>query len=81
MNKKRFLSGIGLMLAVVTGLCSCGGGKNDVATGDGILYIKNGLETVRNEGAGLKFYSSDSGFDDFLNDYYSRHIRDNTSKS
>lgn len=81
MNKKRFLSGIGLTLAVVTGLCSCGGGKNDVATGDGILYIKNGLETVRNEGAGLKFYSSDSGFDDFLNDYYSRHIRDNTSKS
>lgn len=69
-------------------LVACGGDNDSIGTDSGnkpnksnILVVENGLETVKSSGTGLKYYSSDESFDAFINDYYSRHIRDNSEKS
>ena len=42
--------------------------------------VNNG-SLYRNDTRGLCYESSDQTFDAFINDYYSRHVRDNSSKA
>ena len=70
------LSGIACLSFV-----ACGDNSGNKSNKSNILVIENGLETVKSSGTGLKYYSSDESFDAFINDYYSRHIRDNSEKS
>lgn len=75
----RIITGVLSVLTITSSLFACGG--NDAflkKTKNGLLavptYEKDGLN-------GLHFYSSDSSFDTFINDYYSRHIRDLSNRS
>lgn len=75
---------IGKITAVVLSCFLCIGcfvGCNYNSANTVLEVSANGLISLKKSGNGLKFYSSDTGFSDFLNDYYSRHIRDNTDKS
>ncbi len=52
-------------------------GSTQVRPAADILTVdENGLQRLRKSGSGLRYYSSDTGFDGFMNDYYARHIRD-----
>ena len=74
---KRIVKGV---IAAVLAVCSmfsfASCGENN-----GLVKGANGLYSVKKSGTGLRYASSDEGFAAFLNDYYSRHIRDNTDKA
>lgn len=73
---KRIVAFCACSLMALTAVgCDCGGGQKSV------IYTVDGLEAVVKTGTGLKFGSSDASFDTFINDYYSRHVRDNSTKS
>jgi len=88
MSKKRiktiaFASVMVMVFSVFAGLGGCvTNAANDSRNGGGnILTETDGLQAVKKTGTGLRFASSDSSFDAFINDYYSRHIRDNSDKA
>ncbi len=59
-------------------LMGCGKKKKKTAV---LETAENGLPRVVKTGSGLRYHSSDENFAAFLNDYYSRHVRDNSDKS
>lgn len=68
--------GFGLALAGVALTAACGGGTAALDPED-LNFVQrgeNGLELIRTA-ENLTFYSSDGAFAEFLNDFYSRHIR------
>lgn len=76
---KRFLRiclTLVLSFSMIFSAFGCGGNFDS-----GVLTKSNGLYALKKSGTGLKFYTSDSGFDAFINDFYSRHIRGNNDKS
>ena len=72
-------------LIAITLACACvlsAGACDQSQTTENVLETtENGLLQLKKSGNGLRYYSSDQGVADFLNDYYSRHIRDNTDKA
>lgn len=72
---------IALLLAamLVFALVGC---KDETPKGsEDILVTKDGTTYLPKSGTGLRFYSSDKGFASFLNDFYSRHVRDNSDRA
>lgn len=67
MRKTVIKSIISVVLICATCLTACKGTSKE--------------ETLSYNTSGLCYQSSDSTFDAFINDYYSRHVRDNTSKA
>lgn len=73
----------GLLTACSFAACDGGNGGNGGGSVSAPILEKssNGLMSLKKSGDGLTYYSSDKGFASFLNDYYSRHVRDNTDKA
>lgn len=86
MRRNKFGKFICFVLAALLAVCFAGcsdndAGKSNVRSADSVLTEKDGLQAVKKTGTGLRFVSSDIALDAFLNDYYSRHVRDNSDKS
>lgn len=80
--KKLFKTLAAFVLAAACGVSAAACAKNGGASAGGgpLVEGENGY-SIAKTGNGLHFYASDGGFADFLNDYYSRHVRENTDKS
>ena len=74
----KVLASLSLAAACVLSAAACAPEKKSSGP---LVTGENGQLAVAKTGNGLHFYASDGGFADFLNDYYSRHVRENTDKS
>ena len=74
--KKRISAVVSALLAFACAFSFVGCGGAQV-----LEKTANGLYALKKSGTGLRYYSSDEGFANFLNDYYSRHVRENTDKA
>ena len=69
-----------LSFSTLFSMAGCNNQTTDVVQ-KSILVEKDGGYELKKSGTGLKFYTSDEGFDAFINDFYARHIRGNNEDS
>lgn len=83
--KRKFIkiAAVALVFAFAVCFSACSGKANTPSDVHTLVLNKNenGLYDIEKSGNSLHYYCSDEGIENFLNDYYSRHIRDNTDKS